>query len=72
MESFPFLDDLIQAQRAWYAAYRELAQPRPRHTTTLRRGLLHLSVRIQWHPFWSTPCGRVPAARVELRRLARR
>ncbi|MFJ8770516.1 hypothetical protein [Streptomyces clavifer] len=72
MESFPFPDDLVQAQRAWHAAYRDLAAPRPRHTTALRRRLLVLSVRIQWHPFWSTPGGRVPAARVELRRLARR
>ncbi|MEU5416699.1 hypothetical protein [Streptomyces clavifer] len=72
MESFPFPDDLVQAQLAWLAAYRELAAPRPRHTTALRRRLLVLSVRIQRHPFWSTPGGRVPAARVELRRLARR
>ncbi|WP_405628032.1 hypothetical protein [Streptomyces sp. NBC_01174] len=72
MESFPFPDDLVQAQQAWHAAYRELAMPRPRHTTALRRRLLVLSVRIQWHPFWSTPGGNVPAARMELRRLARR
>lgn len=72
MESFPFPDDLVQTQRAWHAAYRELATSRPRHTTELRRRLLVLSVRIQWHPFWSTPGGRVPAARVELKRLARR
>ncbi|MEU1932448.1 hypothetical protein ABZ516_34495 [Streptomyces sp. NPDC019826] len=70
MESFPFPDDLVHAQQAWHAAYRELAAPRPRHTTVLRRRLLVLSVRIQWHPFWSTPSGRVPAARVELRRMA--
>ncbi|WP_075268716.1 hypothetical protein [Streptomyces sp. Tue 6075] len=37
---------------------------RPRHATELRRRLLLLSVRVEWHPFWSTP-----AARVELRRL---
>ncbi|MFF2173261.1 hypothetical protein [[Kitasatospora] papulosa] len=72
MESFPFPDDLIHAQQAWHATYRQLATPRPRHTTALRRRLLVLSVRIQWHPFWSTPSGRVPAARVELRRMARR
>ncbi|MEU4266179.1 hypothetical protein ACYCCF_30000 [Streptomyces argenteolus] len=72
MESCPFPDDLVQAQQAWHAAYRQLAAPRPRHTTALRRRLLVLSVRMQWHPFWSTPGGRNPAARVELRRLARR
>uniref|UniRef100_UPI003C79BC3D hypothetical protein n=1 Tax=unclassified Streptomyces TaxID=2593676 RepID=UPI003C79BC3D len=71
MESFPFPDDLIRAQQAWHATYRQLATPRPRHTTALRRRLLVLSVRIQWHPFWSTPSGRVPAARAELKRLAR-
>lgn len=58
MESFPFPDDLLRAQQAWHAAYRELAAPRPRHTTVLRRRLLKLSVRIQWHPFWAT----LPAA----------
>ncbi|MEV4966562.1 hypothetical protein ACFWZA_01610 [[Kitasatospora] papulosa] len=72
MESFPFPDDLIHAQQAWQTTYRQLATPRPRHTTALRRRLLALSVRIQRHPFWSTPSGRVPAARVELRRTARR
>ncbi|MFJ4972692.1 hypothetical protein [Streptomyces sp. NPDC088755] len=72
MESFPFPNDLIRAQRAWHAAYRELSSPRPRHATELRRRLLDLSCRIQWHPFWSTPPGRTPAARVELKRRARR
>ncbi|MFJ5050487.1 hypothetical protein [Streptomyces sp. NPDC088719] len=41
--------------------------PTPRRTL-LRRRLLRLSVRIEGHPFWSTPAGRTPAARVELRR----
>ncbi|GAA5608386.1 hypothetical protein [Streptomyces griseus] len=70
MESFPFPDDLVRAQRDWHAAYRALAVPRPRGVTELRRRLLALSVRIEWHPFWSTPDGWSPAARVELRRLA--
>ncbi|MFD9424732.1 MULTISPECIES: hypothetical protein [unclassified Streptomyces] len=70
--TFPFPDDLVRAQRAWLATYRQLAVSRPRHTTALRRRLLDLSSRIQWHPFWSTPPGRTPAARVELRRLAHR
>ncbi|MFI0005772.1 hypothetical protein ACH4NR_37050 [Streptomyces globisporus] len=68
MDRFPFPDDLIAAQREWHATYRALAVPRPRHATELRRRLLHLSVRIHWHPFWSTPAG-PPAARVELRRM---
>ncbi|WP_405658377.1 hypothetical protein [Streptomyces sp. NBC_01166] len=39
----------------------------PRRATELRRRLLALSVRIHWHPFWSTSPGRTPAAWVELR-----
>lgn len=39
-------------------------------TTALRRRLLHLSVRLRWHPYWNTRPS-VPAARTELRRLAR-
>ncbi|MDX2922340.1 hypothetical protein [Streptomyces sp. NE06-03C] len=70
MDRYPFPDDLIDAQREWHAAYRALAAPRPRHTAELRRRLLLLSVRIEWHPWWSTPAGWSPAARVELRRLA--
>ncbi|MFC9005654.1 hypothetical protein [Streptomyces microflavus] len=49
---------------------RHLPRPRrppPRRAAELRRRLLALSVRIQWHPFWATPAGRTPAARVELR-----
>ncbi|WP_327311819.1 hypothetical protein [Streptomyces sp. NBC_01243] len=69
--TYPFPDELVRAQRDWLAAYRQLAEPRPRHTTVLRRRLLDLSAQVQWHPFWSTPPG-TPAARVELRRLAHR
>ncbi|MEU6938670.1 hypothetical protein ABZ943_18490 [Streptomyces rubiginosohelvolus] len=69
MDRFPFPDDLIDTQREWHATHRALAVPRPRHATELRRRLLLLSVRIYWHPFWSTPAGWSPAARVELRRL---
>ncbi|MGP3635540.1 hypothetical protein ACTU45_19580 [Streptomyces sp. 24-1644] len=72
MEHFPFPDDLVQAQRAWLATYRELATPRPYRNTALRRQLLALSDRVWRHPFWSTPAGRTPAARVELRRVVRR
>lgn len=67
MDRFPFPADLIHAQQQWHDAYRALAAPRPRRTTELRRRLLHLSVEIHGHPFWATPAGRTPAARVELR-----
>ncbi|MGQ4732572.1 hypothetical protein ACUN3E_33575 [Streptomyces sp. Ju416(a)] len=69
MDRFPYPDDLIRAQREWHATYRALAAPQPRRTTELRRRLLLLSVRIHWHPWWSTPAGWSPAARVELRRM---
>ncbi|WP_030800032.1 hypothetical protein [Streptomyces sp. NRRL F-3273] len=69
MHRYPFPDDLIAAQQAWHATYRALAAPRPRHATELRRRLLLLSVRIEWHPFWASPAGCPPAARVELHRL---
>ncbi|MEU9530583.1 hypothetical protein AB0D58_35180 [Streptomyces sp. NPDC048210] len=68
MESFSFPEDLVQDQREWHETYRALAVPRPRRTTELRRRLLALSVRIHWHPFWSTPLGRTASARMELRR----
>lgn len=68
MERFPFPHDLVRAQQEWHDTYRALARPRPRprRATELRR-LLTLSVRIYWHPFWSTPLSRTPAARVVLR-----
>ncbi|MGW3835834.1 hypothetical protein [Streptomyces microflavus] len=69
MDRLSFPDDLIRAQQQWHTTYRALAAPRPRRTTELRRRLMALSVRIYWHPFWSTPDGWSPAARVELRRL---
>ncbi|MEU4924587.1 hypothetical protein AB0G29_35200 [Streptomyces parvus] len=69
MDRFPFPDDLVDAQRDWHATYRALAIPGSPRMTELRRRLLLLSVRIHWHPFWSTPAGWSPAARVELRRL---
>ncbi|GGU67863.1 hypothetical protein [Streptomyces daghestanicus] len=36
----------------------------------LRRRLLRLSVRLWWHPYWDTARS-APAARTELRQLAR-
>ncbi|MFJ3439247.1 hypothetical protein ACIPMU_37715 [Streptomyces cyaneofuscatus] len=62
-----FPADLIHAQQQWHDTYQTLAEPGPRHATELRRRLRALSVRIHWHPFWSTPAGRLPGARVELR-----
>ncbi|MET8347357.1 hypothetical protein [Streptomyces microflavus] len=67
MDHHLFPTDLIHAQQQWHTTYRALAAPRPRRTTELRRRLLALSARIYWHPFWATPAGRTPAARVELR-----
>ncbi|MFI9605321.1 hypothetical protein ACIHCX_36870 [Streptomyces sp. NPDC052043] len=60
----------MQTQAAWNATYAALAAPRPRDTTALRRRLLRLSVRLWWHPYWETVPS-VPAARSELRQLAR-
>ncbi|AEY94134.1 hypothetical protein SHJG_p1003 (plasmid) [Streptomyces hygroscopicus subsp. jinggangensis 5008] len=68
MTDFP--DDLVQTQAAWNATYAALAAPRPRDTTALRRRLLLLSVRLRWHSYWETVPS-VPAARCELRQLAR-
>lgn len=70
MDRHLFPADLIHAQQQWHDTYRALAAPRPRRTTELRRRLLALSVRIHWHPFWSTPAGRTTAGRVELRQRA--
>ncbi|GAB7029237.1 hypothetical protein AB0G35_12500 [Streptomyces sp. NPDC021749] len=58
----------MQAQRAWYAAYRELSRERnPSQTTVLRRRLQQLSVRIATHPYWASIPGRAPAARMALK-----
>ncbi|MEU7429096.1 hypothetical protein [Streptomyces sp. NPDC040750] len=70
MDATDFPDDLVQTQAAWNATYNALAAHRPRDTTTLRRRLLLLSVRLRWHPCWETVPS-VPAARYELRHLAR-
>ncbi|WP_327242336.1 hypothetical protein [Streptomyces sp. NBC_01320] len=71
MESITFPHELVQAQRDWNSTYQALAAPCLRNRTVLRRRLLHLSARIQWHPFWASDSGRSTAARVELRRQAR-
>ncbi|MFG2866098.1 hypothetical protein [Streptomyces sioyaensis] len=68
MSSYAFPDDLLHAQRAWYIAYRRLAQEEnPSQTTVLRRTLQRLSVRIATHPYWATIPGRAPAARMALK-----
>ena len=70
MDVTDFPDDLVLTQAAWNATYQALAAPRPRDTTALRRRLLHLSVRLWWHPYWETVPS-APTARSELRHLAR-
>ncbi|MFJ8676289.1 hypothetical protein [Streptomyces sp. NPDC093589] len=68
MSSSDFPADLLQAQRAWHAAYRQLAQEEnPSQTTALRRALQRLSVRIATHPYWATIPGRATAARMALK-----
>jgi hypothetical protein len=59
----------VQTQHAWNATYEALAA-RSRDTTALCRRFLRLSVRLWWHPHWNTVPS-VPAARAELRLLAR-
>ncbi len=71
MTPYAFPDDLLQAQRAWYAAYRQLAEAEnPAQTTVLRRTLQRLSVKISTHPFWATVPDQGPAARMALKQLA--
>lgn len=70
MDVTDFPDDLVRTQAAWNATYEALAARRPGDTTALRRRLLLLSVRLWWHPYWETTPS-VPAARSELRQLAR-
>ncbi|KPI02914.1 hypothetical protein OK074_5064 [Actinobacteria bacterium OK074] len=70
MVNAPFPPDLIELQADWQRTYAALAVPRPASPAALRRRLQVLSARLLWHPYFSHP-GRVPAARVELRRQAR-
>lgn len=71
METVPYPNDLLQAQREWLHAYETLsALPPTAGATALRRRLLLLSSRIARHPHWSAQC--CPSvARAELRRVAR-
>ncbi|MFE7076382.1 hypothetical protein ACFU96_40475 [Streptomyces sp. NPDC057620] len=70
MDANHFPDDLVQTQAAWNTTYQALTAHQPHDTTALRRRLLLLSVRLWWHPYWQTVPA-VPAARSELRHLAR-
>ncbi|KPC64064.1 hypothetical protein [Streptomyces chattanoogensis] len=68
---YAFPDDLLQAQRDWYAAYQQLATTEnPSQTTVLRRTLQRLSVRITTHPYWTSIPGHAPAARMALKQQA--
>ncbi|MER5853653.1 hypothetical protein ABT126_43890 [Streptomyces sp. NPDC002012] len=61
----------MHAERERHAAYLALTTIRPADNTPLRRRLLQLSAQVWWHPFWGTRYGRMPAARIALRRFAR-
>ncbi|MEV0373112.1 hypothetical protein AB0I10_25365 [Streptomyces sp. NPDC050636] len=68
MTPYAFPEDLLQAQRDWYAVYRRLAATdQPAQTTILRRTLQRLSVQITTHPYWASIPGRAPAARMALK-----
>lgn len=69
--AYSFPDDLLEAQRDWYAVYRKLAGTRhTSQTTVLRRRLQRLSVTISTHPYWTQLAGGAPAARMELKQAA--
>ncbi|MYS10343.1 hypothetical protein GTW71_28795 [Streptomyces sp. SID6041] len=70
MKRDPYPLDLIRTQTAWTDTYAQLANAGTGSTTTLRRQLLRLSVRLWWHPHWDTPSVG-PADRVALRELVR-
>lgn len=65
-----FPADLVSAQRAWYATYRQLASAEGTRTTVLRRRLVRLSVLVAAHPYWATVPHDAPAARMRLKSLA--
>lgn len=69
--SHSFPSDLLETQTDWYLTYRLLASSGPDGSTAAhRRRLTQLSARIAAHSYWQTPAG-TPAARVELKELAR-
>lgn len=72
MSQHDFPLDLVEAQTAWYRTYWQLADSGQRASTTRnRRRLQELSKQIAGHPYWCGPAG-TPAARMELKELARR
>ena len=70
MHHHTFPADLVQAQRDWYATYRQLAGAAGTQTTVLRRRLVRLSVQVTAHPYWATVPSSAPAARMQLKALA--
>ncbi|CAG6398609.1 hypothetical protein NMG29_23545 [Streptomyces cocklensis] len=70
MHHHTFPADLVQAQRDWYATYRQLAGAAGTQTTVLRRRLVRLSVMVTAHPYWATVPSSAPAARMQLKALA--
>jgi hypothetical protein len=70
MHHHTFPADLVQAQRDWYATYRQLAGAAGSQTTVLRRRLVRLSVQVTAHPYWATVPSSAPAARMQLKALA--
>ncbi|MFD9004202.1 hypothetical protein ACFV0T_25135 [Streptomyces sp. NPDC059582] len=71
MDATSFPSDLVQAQTAWYATYRALANAPTAHGTAAhRRRLQELSRLIAGHSYWQTPAG-TPAARMALKEHAR-
>jgi hypothetical protein len=70
MHHHTFPADLVQAQRDWYATYRQLAGAAGTQTSVLRRRLVRLSVLVTAHPYWATVPSSAPAARMQLKALA--
>ncbi|NGN68444.1 hypothetical protein G5C51_31675 [Streptomyces sp. A7024] len=62
--------ELLAAQRDWYATYAHLAAEPGPQTAALRRRLLQLSRQIAAHPYWRSPAGASPAARMQLKQAA--
>lgn len=71
MDRHTFPADLLETQTAWYVTYEHLAAATVDDgAAAYRRRLLRLSRLIAAHPYWQTRAG-TPAARVELKELAR-
>ncbi len=71
MEATPVPRDLLRVQADWCRTYETLGNSTGTvGVAALRRRVLHLSVRILWHPHWAAQ-ENSSAARVELRLQAR-